>query len=173
MCGACAYQSPKWLGRCPQCEGWNSFSEERIEKSSPLKRGGKIATHAREPKTFDEVIQKVGSDIRCATGMFELDRVLGGGFVPGSLTLFTGEPGIGKSTLTLQIAAALRREKRSVLYVSGEESETQISLRGKRLGLTLTNLQLLTETNMEVILATAANEKTDFLIIDSIQVMHS
>lgn len=170
-CAKCSYQSPKWLGRCPECEAWNSFSEEEVRQEPASKR--KIKAHARTPQEFEQVIQKIGHEKRLRLGIDELDQVLGGGIVPGSLILLTGEPGIGKSTLTLQIADKLSNLGKKVLYVSGEESEEQISLRGGRLGLSLKNLQLLNESNLETILATTEEEKADFLIVDSIQVIHS
>lgn len=170
-CGQCSYQSPKWLGRCPECEAWNSFAEEEIRKEPASKR--KIKAHARTPQEFEQVIKKIGSEQRFKLGIDELDQVLGGGIVPGSLILLTGEPGIGKSTLTLQIADKLSNLGKKVLYISGEESEEQISLRGRRLGLPLKNLQLLNESNLETLLATTEEEKVDVLIVDSIQVMHS
>lgn len=170
-CSRCSYQSPKWLGKCPQCEAWNSFAEEEIKQQPAGKR--KIQAHARTPQEFEKISANLTQDIRQKTGISELDRVLGEGIVPGSILLLTGEPGIGKSTLTLQIADQLSKAKKRVLYVSGEESEEQIALRGKRLGLALKNLQLISETNLETLLATASEEKSDFLIVDSIQVISS
>lgn len=171
-CAECTYQSPKWIGRCPQCDAWNSFSVEEIRKdANKIKR--KISSHARTPQEFEIISKNINIESRIHTNIGELDRVLGGGIVAGSLILLTGEPGIGKSTLTLQIADQFCSLGKKVLYISGEESEEQISLRGKRLGLSLNNLQLLTETNLETILATVSEQNVDFLIIDSIQVMNS
>lgn len=170
-CTQCSYQSSKWLGKCPQCEAWNSFAEEEVRKESPAQK--KIKAHARTPQEFEKIVKNISVTARQEVGIGELDRVLGGGFIPGMLLLLTGEPGIGKSTLTLQIANQLCEQEKNVLYVSGEESEEQISIRGKRLGLPLKNLKLLSETNLETILATTSEEKVDFLIIDSIQVMSS
>lgn len=171
VCGQCSFESSKWLGRCPQCEAWNSFTEEEIKLKSAANK--KIKSHARTPQDYENVAKNISKDIRQNIGIGELDRVLGGGIVPGSISLLTGEPGIGKSTLTLQIAENLSRAGKKILYISGEESEDQISLRGKRLSLQLKNLKLLSETNLETIIATTDNEKPDFLIVDSIQVISS
>lgn len=170
-CAQCSYQSSKWLGKCPQCEAWNSFTQEEVRRESKSQK--RISSHARTPQDFEKIVKNLKSDFRQKTGISELDRVLGGGIVAGSMILLTGEPGIGKSTLTLQIADRLCASGKKVLYVSGEESEDQIGLRGARLGLPLKNLQLLSESNLETILATTAEEKPDFLIVDSIQVVSS
>lgn len=170
-CAQCSYQSSKWLGKCPQCEAWNSFNEEEVKKETAMQK--KIKAHSRSPQEYDDVLKNIKGEPRSRLGIAELDRVLGGGIVAGSLILLTGEPGIGKSTLTLQIAGALSSKNKKVLYVSGEESEEQVSLRGSRLGLNLKNMQLLSETNLETIIATTEEQKPDFLIIDSIQVMSS
>lgn len=170
-CAQCGFQSSKWLGKCPQCEAWNSFAEEEVRREPAGKK--KISAHARTPKEFGEIVKNLSRETRFALGIEEIDRVLGGGIVPGSLVLLTGEPGIGKSTLTLQIADRLCAAGKKVLYISGEESEEQISLRGSRLGLKLQNLKLLSETNLETALSTASQEEIDFLIVDSIQVMSS
>lgn len=170
-CAQCSYQSSKWLGKCPQCEAWNSFAQEEVRKETAAKK--RISSHARTPQDFEKIIKNLKSDFRQKTGISELDRVLGGGIVAGSVILLTGEPGIGKSTLTLQIADRICSNGKKVLYVSGEESEDQIGIRGARLGLPLKNLQLLSESNLETILATTAEEKPDFLIVDSIQVVSS
>lgn len=170
-CTQCSYQSAKWLGRCPQCEAWNSFAEEEMKVE--LSRQKKMKAHARTPQDFTKILSGLSKETRHIVGIDELDRVLGGGIVPGALLLLTGEPGIGKSTLTLHVAERLCESGKNVLYVSGEESEEQISLRGKRLGLSLKNLKLLSESNLETILATATEEKPDFLIVDSIQVISS
>ncbi|MBI2453945.1 DNA repair protein RadA, partial [Candidatus Peregrinibacteria bacterium] len=171
-CKNCSYQSPKWIGRCPECEAWNSFAEETVQKESLTKK--KIRAHARSPESFECVTARMtGKTQRYAIGMEEVDRVLGGGFVEGSLILLTGEPGIGKSTLTLQIADGLSSSGKKVLYFSGEESEEQIALRGKRLGLELKNLSLLCENKLETMLATVEEQKPNFFIVDSIQLVQS
>lgn len=170
-CGQCAYQSSKWLGKCPQCEAWNSFAEEQIKKEPAGKN--RIRSHARKTEEFTKISANLKTHLRQPVGIPELDRVLGGGIAPGTILLFTGEPGIGKSTLILQTADKLSGLGKKILYVSGEESEEQISMRGQRLALPLKNLKLLTETNLETILATTAEENPDLLIIDSIQVISS
>lgn len=171
ICGKCGYQSGKWVGKCPACEAWNSFTQEEVKRETAGKKA--IKAHSRTPLEYEKLIQNLKKDFREQTGINEVDMVLGGGIVPGSMILLTGEPGIGKSTLTLQIANQLCGKGKRVLYVSGEESEEQISIRGARLGLPLKNLKLLSESNLETILATANEEKTDFLIVDSIQVVSS
>lgn len=170
-CSGCSYQSAKWLGRCPECEAWNSFAEEEVRKETGLKK--QIRAHARTPQEFETISKNLKNVTRQKLGIEELDRVIGGGIVAGSLLLLTGEPGIGKSTLTLQIVDRLCQAGKNVLYVSGEESEEQISMRGARLGLALPKLKILSETNLETVLATVSEEKVDFLVVDSIQVMSS
>ncbi|PJC36916.1 DNA repair protein RadA [Candidatus Peregrinibacteria bacterium CG_4_9_14_0_2_um_filter_53_11] len=170
-CGSCAYQVSKWVGRCPSCEEWNSFSEEEVKKESAQSK--KVASHARTPQAYETLLNEAAREFRMPLGMGEVDRVLGGGIVPSSLTLLTGEPGIGKSTLTLQIADKLCSGGKRVLYISGEEAERQIAMRGKRLGLELKGLNLLCESDLETALATAEGVKAEFIIVDSIQVMHS
>lgn len=170
-CDQCSYQSSKWVGKCPQCEAWNSFVEEQIKKEPAGKR--KIHAHARRTEEFGKIAESLKTQMRKPVGIQELDRVLGGGIIAGSILLFTGEPGIGKSTLILQIADKFSSLGEKILYVSGEESAEQISMRGQRLNLTLPNLKLLTETNLETILATTEEENPGLLIIDSIQVVSS
>jgi len=174
VCQACGFESSKWLGRCPDCGEWNGFVEERQEVA-PAPGKGRQATLGLEtgarPKPYDAV--DGGDAPRLASGIDEFDRVLGGGVVPGSLVLIGGEPGIGKSTLLLQVAHLLGRRGGAVLYVSGEESERQIKLRGERLGLAGGALYLLGETALERILEQVEAIKPATLVIDSVQTIYS
>ncbi|MCS7080328.1 MAG: DNA repair protein RadA [Chloracidobacterium sp.] len=179
-CQQCGYQSRKWLGRCPDCGAWNSFVEEREEKTvsaAALARGlgGSKASAKLAAKIAPTLYAQVPSqdDLRLSSGIAELDRVLGGGIVPGSLLLIGGDPGIGKSTLLLQMAAGLSCRGERVLYVSGEESERQIKLRGDRLGLRPGDLHLLPETCLERVLEVVANLKPTLIVVDSIQTAYS
>lgn len=169
-CTACGNETPRWQGRCPACGEWNTIVEHE-EKPSSLTKGSKInldGTH--RPKKLKEV--DCDLEVRFDTGLGELDRVLGGGAVKGSLVLVGGAPGIGKSTLLLQICEYLCK-KQSVLYVSGEESETQIKLRANRLGVDTDNLYLLSETDLGQILDTTKDLHPDVLIADSIQTLYN
>ncbi len=166
ICEKCSYESPKWLGKCPDCDAWNSFQEDVVEKSpSKQKSAGKVLSTS--PLVHDESVES-----RIDTGIEELNRVLGSGLVKGSMVLLSGEPGIGKSTLTLQICNRIAAKKRKVLYVSGEESKHQISSRAQRLGMK-EPIDFLGETQFEHILATVESSKPECVIIDSIQVMYS
>ena len=171
-CNQCGYESSKWNGKCPSCGAWNSF-EEDIADTSPAGSRSSSAGGA-VPDLSDSILEleDIGadSDVRYDTGIGELNRVLGGGLVKGSLVLLGGEPGIGKSTILLQICQFLG-EEHSVLYVSGEESARQIKLRAQRLGVDTENLYLLTATDAEAIAQTIASSAPDIAIIDSIQTM--
>ena len=173
ICSNCEYVSPKWLGKCPKCNSWNTLVED-VEEVSPQSSAPRRTSvvHAGESKAqpFGEL--ESPSYIRSATGLSELDRVLGGGLVCGSAVLISGEPGIGKSTLLLQICDTLGKE-RKVLYVSGEESGGQLKLRAERLRVSGKNLYILTETNIENILSEAKKIKPDVIIADSVQTMYS
>ena len=167
LCSACGATSPKWLGKCPECGAWNTmeeevFTEERIQ--------ARPAKPSRPAVRFEEL--ELPEYLRFPTGMGELDRVLGGGIVEGSVVLLSGEPGIGKSTLLLQICGHLCAGKR-VLYVSGEESCGQLKLRYNRLGMRTDNLWLLTETNVDAILAESDRVSPDVMIVDSIQTVYT
>lgn len=166
VCTQCGYESPKWYGQCPQCKEWSTMEEAIIDNST--KNSFSSARNAVEIKKIGEVVG--GGETRFSTGLKELDRVLGGGLVIGSLTLVGGDPGIGKSTLLLQICQSLG-EGRTILYVSGEESMSQIKLRAERLHVDTANLYLACETNVENILATCSVNRPDVLIVDSIQTM--
>lgn len=168
FCTACGNETPKWQGKCPACGAWNTL-EEHIERPIASGRGKSVPAGAsKSPKTLSQVDS--GDELRFSTGMGELDRVLGGGAVEGSLVLVGGAPGIGKSTLLLQICNALCAQ-RSVLYVSGEESERQLKLRAQRLGVAPDNLYILAENRLEDIQSSCEETKPDVLIVDSIQTM--
>ena len=169
-CTSCGNETPKWQGRCPSCGAWNTL-EEHIERPVvPGRTKSAAVGSGNRAKTISQVDS--GDEIRFSTGMGELDRVLGGGAVEGSLVLVGGAPGIGKSTLLLQICNALCR-KSSVLYVSGEESERQLKMRAQRLGVTPENLFILAENRMSDVIAAAEDCMPDVLIVDSIQTMFS
>ena len=167
VCSNCGYESAKWLGKCPACNEWNSFYEEKITKGSD---GKKEKKEARVPVPLNAVEKT--ETARVKTGIEELDRVLGGGLVKGSLVLLGGEPGIGKSTLILQICNLIHGEGK-VLYVSGEESAEQIKLRADRLGINNDNILFLGETDIDVIEETIQTILPKLVIIDSIQTMYS
>jgi DNA repair protein RadA/Sms len=162
VCQSCNFQSTKWLGKCPECGEWNSLVEERARKSS---RNG-FAVREVSAVAFNDIEPQ--DDLRVSSGVTEFDRVLGGGIVPGTLVLIGGDPGIGKSTLLLQVADRLSSAG-VVLYVSGEESERQIKLRGDRLGVKAQNLYLLPETNLEKIFHEIDRLNPGTVIVDSIQ----
>lgn len=169
FCGECGYESSKWLGQCPACKAWNTFSE-----APAVKKGGsslKSGVAASLPIKIKDV--SLAADERIITGISELDRVLGGGIVKGSLVLVGGDPGIGKSTLLLQMCAKLADKNISVLYVSGEESERQIAIRSERLGGQFSDMLLYCETDVEKIEAVIENGKPEIVIVDSIQTMYS
>ena len=173
ICSNCEYASPKWLGKCPKCNSWNTFVEdvEQVAPATAVKaRPSVIFSGESHAKSFDELT--TSEYIRSQTGLSELDRVLGGGLVLGSAVLISGEPGIGKSTLLLQICDTLGAQKK-VLYVSGEESTGQIKLRAQRLKVSGKNLYILTETNIEKILSEAKKVAPDVIIVDSVQTMYS
>ncbi len=171
-CQQCGYESTKWLGQCPACKEWNTFVEEVVDKKS-ISSSGKINTSAkRETQTYVLNEIKIDEQDRMMTGMKELDRVLGGGIVKGSLTLIGGDPGIGKSTLLLQVCRNLSSQGENVLYVSGEESPQQIKIRADRIGKFTNELKLFCETNLSTIRATIEKEKPSVVIIDSIQTMY-
>jgi DNA repair protein RadA/Sms len=173
-CQNCGHQSRKWLGKCPDCGGWNTFTEER--ERAAAKEGGGIARSGlrlRETKPVPFTSIEAQDDVREVTGIEEFDRVLGGGIVPGSLVLIGGEPGIGKSTLLSQVADKVSLLYGNALYVSGEESERQIKLRGERLGINPTGLFLLSETNLERIFDQIDRLQPKAIIIDSVQTIFS
>ena len=168
ICSECGYESPKWYGKCPSCGEWNTMNEEIKDTAKTTSGTRSRATayappvHIREIDTTDE--------IRYQTGSKELDRVMGGGIVKGSLILLGGDPGIGKSTILLQICEYLGRDLK-ILYVSGEESKRQLKLRAERLGVNSENLYILTQTDVELVCETIRQDKPDIVMIDSIQTM--
>ena len=168
FCQECGYESPKWMGQCPGCKSWNTFVEETVSPSQ-TKHQEAAGRKKAEPVALSEI--SLDEEDRIHTGIKELDRVLGGGIVQGSMTLVGGDPGIGKSTLLLQICQKAG-EERKILYVSGEESEGQIKIRAERLGVTTENLYLVSETDVETVIECINEIKPDIVIIDSIQTMN-
>ncbi len=164
LCTACNFESRKWLGRCPKCGEWDSLSEQKKQK-------------IRTSRTTAEVFPLIGEGgeepVRLVTGISELDRTLGGGIVPGSMVLIGGDPGIGKSTLILQLLAALAGQKHKVLYASGEESVGQIRMRAERLNVRSEHILLAAENSVQAIIGLAAEVRPAFLAVDSIQTMFS
>ena len=169
VCNECGYESPKWLGKCPACGEWNSFFEEKVASSSGSSSKDKAKVKSEVVKLND--VEKK-TTYRLKTGVEELDRVLGGGFVQGSLTLLGGEPGIGKSTLILQICDNVKVDGK-ILYVSGEESAEQIKIRADRLGIKNDNLLFIAETDIDSVDLAIEKTGAKFVIIDSVQTMYS
>lgn len=170
FCQNCGHEESKWLGQCPMCKEWNTFVEEKVIASS-------VSASVKTDRDIEKKIvalSQVNTDEqkRFQTGMKELDRVLGGGIVPGSLVLVGGDPGIGKSTLLLQVCQKLAKE-RQVLYISGEESQAQIKLRANRMGNFSDNMKLFCETNLGTIRDVIEKKQPEFVVIDSIQTMYS
>lgn len=172
VCSSCGYESPKWYGKCPECGDWNTFTEEVRTEELPSKQ--KTAGLVEEPAA-DSVMSisdvLVEDEYRYVTGISELDRVLGGGIVKGSVTLLGGDPGIGKSTMLLQICGRLC-DKMKILYVSGEESKAQLKLRAKRLGVSSKNLLVAPYTDLGQVINAITTENPDMVMIDSIQTMN-
>lgn len=172
FCQSCGYNSPKWIGKCPSCNEWNTFVEEVVQKEVPQKGSWKTDTDkkfANKPLRVADIA--IDTTARIVTSDAELNRVLGGGIVPGSLVLLGGEPGIGKSTLLLQVSISLAGKK--VLYVSGEESESQIKMRAERISKDNQDCYILAETNTQNIFKQIEQLAPDVVIIDSIQTLHS
>ncbi len=175
VCQECGYESTKWMGKCPGCQSWNSMVEEWIEStSSSNKRGRSFITTADSENKKPQSITSIKSDteVRINTTMVELNRVLGGGIVPGSLVLVGGDPGIGKSTLLLQLSSLLAKSSYRVLYISGEESVKQTKLRADRLGVLADELFVLAETDLDYIEKAIDEIKPTLVIIDSIQTVY-
>jgi DNA repair protein RadA/Sms len=169
-CQSCGYQSPKWLGKCPDCGGWGGFVEER-QATGTLAATRNAVAASSTPVPIDSI--EIDHEQRLLTAIDEFDRVLGGGLVPGTLVLIGGDPGIGKSTLMLQVLHGLAGQGRKVLYVSGEESIRQIRLRSKRLETVCPSLLVVSEVEVDAILAMVDSIKPEVLVIDSIQTMFS
>ncbi len=169
VCQNCGVESAKWIGRCPSCKEWNTYHEEIIAPASTRDTGFIMNQEKRKPMLLDNI--EASENGRMKTGISELDRILGSGIVNGSLILLGGEPGVGKSTLALQLALALKGKK--ILYVSGEESEEQISLRAQRMKNSNPQCYILSETDLESIINHAENIKPGLIIIDSIQTMNN
>jgi DNA repair protein RadA/Sms len=170
-CSECAFQSPQWHGRCPGCEAWGTLVEERVERSSGKAKRRAPAEGAPAPRPLRDVTATAAA--RLSTGIGELDRVLGGGLVPGSLVLLGGSPGIGKSTLTNMALGNLARAGHSTLYVSGEESAEQVRLRAERLGPGALEVPILAETDLDTVLATLAAHSPRACVIDSVQTLRA
>ncbi|OYP21393.1 DNA repair protein RadA [Lachnotalea glycerini] len=168
FCQNCGHESSKWMGQCPACKEWNSFVEEAITKGPSGKSKGVIIT---EPTKISDI--ETNDDERIKTGIEELDRVLGGGIVQGSLILVGGDPGIGKSTLLLQVCQTLTKQNKSVLYISGEESLKQIKMRALRIGQFSDDMLILCETNLDSASEVIKKIKPQIVIIDSIQTMYN
>ena len=168
FCKECGFESPKWLGQGPGCKEWDSFVEEPVVKTA-AGRSVTVTEH-REPSKLSEIV--TNDEVRTLTGIGELDRVLGGGIVTGSLVLVGGDPGIGKSTLLLQMCKQLAEAGKDVLYVSGEESVKQIKMRADRLGTFQKELFLLSETDLDIVTEVIGRKKPEIVIIDSIQTMY-
>src|SRR5688572_2261602 len=169
-CQACGHQSPRWLGRCPDCGGWNTIKEER---HAPTGKGRPVAMNVAQPAaTPIAKIEVIGEDRRL-TRISEFDRVLGGGVIPGAVILIGGDPGIGKTTLLLQALPRLASNVQPVLYVSGEESPRQIKMRGQRLGVEHPNLLILAETSLEQILKAVQDIQPAAVVVDSIQTVYT
>jgi DNA repair protein RadA/Sms len=173
VCQQCGAQQPRWLGKCPECGEWNSLVEEKPTSAKPESspRGGLFRMREVTPLAYQEIESQ--DDARQSSGINEFDRVLGGGIVPGSLVLIGGEPGAGKSTLLLEVADKLSHAYGKVLYISGEESERQIKLRGERLGINPQGLYLLAETNLERIFAEIDHLDPQAIVVDSVQTVFS
>lgn len=172
-CQSCGYESVKWMGQCPGCKEWNTFVEETVSKSELKNPGGMLKRNSekQEPVALSEI--EIVEDDKILTGINELDRVLGGGIVQGSLTLVGGDPGIGKSTLLLQVCRNLAHAGHSVLYISGEESKVQIKMRADRIGSFDGNMSLLCETSLDIIADVIRRKKPEMVVIDSIQTMYN
>ena len=168
FCQNCGHEESKWLGQCPACKEWNTFVEEKVSPAS-----AKAVKEQKDAQVVTLSGIEADEDDRMDTGIEELNRVLGGGIVKGSLVLVGGDPGIGKSTLLLQVCQRLSAAGRKLLYISGEESLKQIKLRANRMGEFTDNLYLLCETSLDIIRGIIEQQKPDMVVIDSIQTMYN
>ena len=170
VCQSCGYETSKWMGKCPECMKWNSFVEE-IEEKKTKKEVFIIDKSSSQPVSINSIVAV--KEERFTTDIEELDRVLGGGIVKGSLVLVGGDPGIGKSTLLMQVSSKVANTNKKVLYISGEESESQIKMRASRLGVNSQNLYIFAENNLSIIEAHLEKINPDLIIVDSIQTVYS
>ncbi|WP_147567855.1 DNA repair protein RadA [Dorea formicigenerans] len=173
FCQNCGHEESKWLGQCPMCKEWNTFVEEKVSVTRGNTAAVQQVRDAKDAKVVTLSSITTDDDERMQTGILELDRVLGGGIVPGSLVLVGGDPGIGKSTLLLQVCQKLSGQSRKILYISGEESLKQIKLRANRMGTFSESLYLLCETNLGIIRHVIEEQHPDMVVIDSIQTMYN
>ena len=169
VCSSCGYSSPKWSGQCPQCREWNTMNEEIVADKKSTTSSNKTSYSFDSIKSIAEI--DTGDELRYNTGIGELDRVLGGGLVKGSVVLLSGDPGIGKSTLLMQACSTFANDK-LVLYVSGEESSKQLKLRAERLGVNGENISVMTETDVELVCEYINQHKPEIVMIDSIQTLN-
>ena len=170
VCQQCGYETARYMGKCPECGNWETFVEEKVIPEQTSKNN-RVVLDIMPPTPIKEI--KVGSEIRVSTNISEFDRVLGGGLVQGSLVLIAGDPGIGKSTILLQSSGELCKQNKKVLYVSAEESASQIKLRADRLSISHDNLYIYPQTNFESIKYQIEKERPDIVVVDSIQAIYS
>ncbi len=170
VCQQCGYETARYMGKCPECGNWETFVEEKVIPEQTSKNN-RVVLDTMPPTPIKEI--KVGSEIRVSTNISEFDRVLGGGLVQGSLVLIAGDPGIGKSTILLQSSGELCKQNKKVLYVSAEESASQIKLRADRLNISHDNLYIYPQTNFESIKYQIEKERPDIVVVDSIQAIYS
>lgn len=170
VCQQCGYETARYMGKCPECGNWETFVEEKVIPEQTSKNN-RVVLDTMPPTPIKEI--KVGSEIRVSTNISEFDRVLGGGLVQGSLVLIAGDPGIGKSTILLQSSGELCKQNKKVLYVSAEESASQIKLRADRLSISHDNLYIYPQTNFESIKYQIEKERPDIVVVDSIQAIYS